>query len=288
MKIIGLENLEDFKLDTTDLMNFSNLNTENKVVIDSNEEIWNKETYNAWVNRFGTPEEAADKISKNPEGLLSILHDKFGDVRGKKIINLMGSNGNKAVALALLGAQVTVADFSEGNKRYALDLAKAAGVKIDYIVSDVLKLPKEHLLANYDIVFAEMGILHYFTDLAPFMKVIYELLDKEGVALIRDFHPISTKLISSRGSTAKVRKHKVTGDYFDTSLEEKDVSYHKYSENDEPKKVFLRRWTLGEIVTSVATSGLVIKSLEEEPNLSSEVFDKGIPKTFTIVAEKAL
>jgi hypothetical protein len=48
----------------------------------------------------------------------------------------------------------------------------------------------------------------------------------------------------------------------------------------------LRNWTLGEIVTSVASEGLYIKILEELPNLSSDVFDKGIPKSFTIVAEK--
>ncbi|QAA30930.1 class I SAM-dependent methyltransferase [Clostridium manihotivorum] len=266
--------------------NFNTIDEEKKVVIDSNEEIWNKETYDAWVNRFGTPEEAAARIKKNPEAVLSILYSKLGDVKGKRIMNLMGSNGNKAVALALLGAEVTVVDFSEGNKNYALELAKAADVKIDYIVSDVLKLPKEKVRGDYDIVFAEMGIIHYFTDLAPFMKLMYELLSNKGIALLRDFHPVSTKLISSRGSTAKVRKHKVTGDYFDTSLEEKDVSYFKYSEDDVPKKVFLRKWTLGEVVTSVANSGLVIKSLDEEPNLSSEVFDKGIPKTFTVMAEK--
>jgi ubiquinone/menaquinone biosynthesis C-methylase UbiE len=274
--------LEDFRLEE----NFNTIDFDKKVVIDSNEEIWNKETYDAWVNRFGTPEEAAARIKKNPEAVLSILYTKFGDVKGKKIMNLMGSNGNKAVALALLGAEVTVVDFSEGNKNYALELAKAAGVKLNYIVSDVLKLPKKDVSGDYDIVFAEMGIIHYFTDLAPFMKLMYEVLSNKGIALIRDFHPVSTKLISSRGSTAKVRKHKVTGDYFDTSLEEKDVSYFKYSEDDAPKKVFLRRWTLGEVVTSVAKSGLVIKSLDEEPNLSSEVFDKGIPKTFTVVAEK--
>ena len=105
--------------------------------------------------------------------------------------------------------------------------------------------------------------------------------------VLRDFHPVSTKLITSRGSTAKVRKHKVTGDYFDTSLQEKDIAYSKYlADNEQPQKVFLREWNIGEIVTAVAKEGFLIKGLDEEPNLSSEVFDKGIPKTFTLTAEK--
>ncbi|HII4441489.1 TPA: class I SAM-dependent methyltransferase [Clostridium perfringens] len=264
----------------------NNILEDKKVCINENKEAWNKETYNAWVKRFGTAKEAAEKIKAMPEKKLNVLLDKFGDVKGKKIFNLMGSNGNKAVALALLGADVTVVDFSEGNRRYALDLAEACGVKINFILSDVLKMPKEVMSGDYDIVFAEMGILHYFSDLSPFMNVIHGLLKDGGKAVLRDFHPVSTKLITSRGSTAKVRKHKVTGDYFDTSLEEKEVAYSKYLEEGEVEKVFLRKWNLGEIVTAVANTGLKIESLTEEPNLSSDVFDKGIPKTFTIVARK--
>lgn len=259
---------------------------QNNVCIEANEEAWNKETYNAWIQRLGEPCEAVKKIRQDPTKTLSILYNKFGDVKGKKIMNLMGSNGNKAVALALLGADVTVVDFSEGNRRYAMELAKAGEVKIEYILSDVLKISEEQITGDYDIVFAEMGILHYFTDLKPFMKIIHSLLGSKGIFVIRDFHPVSTKLIKSRGSTAKVRKHKVEGDYFDTSLEEKDIAYSKYLNDGETEKVLLRKWNLGEIVTAVASEGLIIKSLDEEPNLSSDVFDKGIPKTFTLVAGK--
>ena len=117
-----------------------NLNDDKKVCIDINEEAWNEETYDAWVERFGQPSEAVKRIIKDPTITLSILYNKFGNVEGKKVMNLMGSNGNKAVALALLGADVTVVDFSEGNKRYAMELAKEAGVKIKYVLSDVLKL----------------------------------------------------------------------------------------------------------------------------------------------------
>lgn len=263
------------------------MRNEDTVCIDINEESWNKGAYDAWVERFGKPSDEADRLKKNPEKALYTLYNKFGNVKGKKIMNLMGSNGNKAVALTLLGADVTVVDFSEGNMRYALELAKEAGIKIDYILSDVLKLPEDRFTGDYDIVFAEMGILHYFTDLHPFMNVVYRLLNNNGLFVIRDFHPVSTKLISSRGTTAKIRKHKVTGDYFDCSLRETDVAFSKYS-NDmaETKKVFLREWNLGEVVTAVAKEGLIIKGLEEEPNLSSDVFDKGIPKTFILTAQK--
>lgn len=259
----------------------------------TSEELWNEDTYTAWVARFGTPSEAAAKLIKEPSAKLYPLSTYFGDVQGKKIMNLMGSNGMKAVALSLLGADVTVADFSEANARYAADLAQEADVQLNYIVSDVLKLPDHVLDGSYDIVFAELGIVHYFTDLAPFMETVRHLLSPDGIFVLRDFHPVTTKLISSKGSTAKVRKHKVSGDYFDTTLEEKKVSYSKYLpstgkplDEQEHSVVYWRRWTLGEIVTAAASSGLVIRQLIEEPNLSSNVYDKGIPKTFTLVAGK--
>ncbi|OZQ69077.1 SAM-dependent methyltransferase [Paenibacillus sp. VTT E-133280] len=259
----------------------------------TSEELWNEDTYTAWVIRFGTPSEAAAKLIKEPSAKLYPLSSYFGEVKGKKMMNLMGSNGMKAVALSLLGADVTVADFSEANARYAADLAQEAGVQLTYIVSDVLKLPDHVLDGSYDIVFAELGIMHYFTDLAPFMETVRRLLSPGGIFVLRDFHPVTTKLITSKGSTAKIRKHKVSGDYFDTTLEEKKVSYSKYLPStgkpvgeQEHSVVYWRRWTLGEIVTAAASSGLVIRQLAEEPNLSSDVFDKGIPKTYTLVAGK--
>ncbi|OWR32652.1 SAM-dependent methyltransferase [Saccharibacillus sp. O23] len=250
-----------------------------------NEEAWNRETYDAWVRRFGTPEEAAARIAKQPSKSLSVLGEAIGEPDGKRIMNLMGSNGSKAVALALLGASVAVVDFSPGNRRYALELAEAAGVSLDYTVSDVLKLDTDKLAGTYDVVFAEMGILHYFTDLTPFMRLAETLLAPGGRFVLRDFHPVSTKLISSRGTTAKIRKHKVDGDYFDTSLEEQEASFAKYAEGESPR-VLLRKWNLGEIVTAVAQSGLTLAVLREEPNLSGDSFDRGIPKTFTLICHK--
>lgn len=257
--------------------------------IPENQQAWLQDTYEAWVHRYGTPEEAVLQLRKNSATVLQPIAKYFGAVSGKQIANLMGSNGIKAVALAMLGAQVTLFDLLPGNARYAEELAQAAGLEIRVVVGDVLQLPEMHLQGNYDLVFAELGIVHYFTDLGPFMAVVGKLLGLGGRFVLRDFHPVSTKLISFRGTTAKIRKYKVTGDYFDRSLEERDASYTKHlpsGASGPVPKVWWRKWTLGEVVTAVASSGLFIRVLEEEPNLSSEVFDKGIPKTYTLVADK--
>ena len=253
-----------------------------------NEAAWNQLAYDAWVNRFGLPEEAAEKIKSDPAARISSLYKYLCPIEGKKIINLLGSNGNKAVALALLGAEATVVDIASENARYANNLARAAGVPLKYIVSDVLELPEKELVPEYDVVLIELGILHYFVDLNPFMAVISKLLNKGGKLVLQDFHPISTKLITSKG-----KKHKVTGDYFDSSLEETEVAYMKFvpgiqylteEEKSSFNKALLRKWTLGEVISAIGNQGLCIKLLDEEEGPKPE--DKGIPKLFTIVAEK--
>lgn len=54
----------------------------------------------------------------------------------------MGSHGAKAVAAALLGASVTCVDISPSNADYGQQLAAAAGVEVQFVVSDVLQLPE--------------------------------------------------------------------------------------------------------------------------------------------------
>jgi 2-polyprenyl-3-methyl-5-hydroxy-6-metoxy-1,4-benzoquinol methylase len=133
-----------------------------------NEKAWNDLAYEAWCAKYGNPCEVALKIMKIPEKTIGVLLEEFGELKGKKVANLMGSHGMKALALARLGAEVTVIDFSEGNKRYAEELSGEMKTPIHYVLSNVTEVPDSELTGDYDIVFAEMGILHYFSDLTPF------------------------------------------------------------------------------------------------------------------------
>ncbi len=247
-----------------------------------NEVAWNQDAYDAWIQRFGTPQEAGARLKKDPQARLTSLFPYLEPLAGKKVINLLGSHGTKAIAMALLGADVTVVDISQENAHYAQTVAKMINVNIYYITSDVLNMPRDKLDASYDLVLMELGILHYFVDLEPLTRVIVDLLRPGGQLVLQDFHPISTKLIISKG-----KKQKVIGNYFDKSITVTDVAFSKHLPTDKqhrPQQVYLRKWTLGEIVTAVAQAGLSIRRLDEEPN--SKIDDIGLPKTFTLVAEK--
>ncbi|WP_100487991.1 class I SAM-dependent methyltransferase [Sporolactobacillus pectinivorans] len=249
-----------------------------------NEKAWNEDAFQAWISRFGTPEQAAAKIRHDPVGRLAQLAPYFRVVKGKKIINLLGSHGGKALALSLLGADVTVVDISEENAAYAQRTAAALGTPLNYIVSDVLRLPKNIRTSGYDVVLMELGILHYFIDLDPLAKLVFQLLKDGGQLVLQEFHPVSTKLVTTRG-----KKQIVFGNYFDQTLKEREVAYGKHlSSRDQSEalnyKVFLREWTLGEIVTSFARSGLRVDRLDELPNTKNS--DIGLPKLFTLVCSK--
>ncbi|MFB7637400.1 class I SAM-dependent methyltransferase [Peribacillus butanolivorans] len=247
-----------------------------------NEQAWNQNNYLALVNRYGKPKELASKIKQNPKWRLHPFYKYMGDVTGKKITHLMGSNGVKAVALAIIGANVKVVDFSQENATFANELAKEADVSIEYIISDVLSLSSEHVSEKQDLVLMELGVLHYLIDLQPLFEKVKMILKPGGRFILHEFHPISTKLITSNG-----KKHKVAGNYFAPAIENNEVAFSKHMPDEEKEslsKVVQRKWTIGELITEVGQSGLVIKVLEEEPN--HKIHDIGLPKTYTLVAER--
>lgn len=72
--------------------------------------------------------------------MLKRYSDYFDTYSDIKITNICGSCGKKAVPLAVLGAEVTVFDISEDNKRYALEVAAAAKVNLNFEICDILEI----------------------------------------------------------------------------------------------------------------------------------------------------
>ena len=91
---------------------------------------WEFDAYNFWVKTSGTPEERAAKDKENPKKMLKQHAGYFEGYEGIKVANICGSCGKKAIPLALLGAEVTVFDISEDNRRYAMETAEAANASM--------------------------------------------------------------------------------------------------------------------------------------------------------------
>ncbi|WJE52421.1 class I SAM-dependent methyltransferase [Bacillus cereus] len=256
-----------------------------------NKKSWSAAAYEAWTNRHGTPKEYAKKLMQDPTLEVAYYLPYIQNLQGKRIINLLGSKGNKAVAFALLGANVTVVDISKSNAKYATELADAAEVSIEYIVSDVLEITPSQ---SFDVVLLELGVLHYFLDLKPLFKLISRLLKDGGTFILRDYHPLYTKLLAIDD-----QKFKVNGDYFSEEVIEDNVAYSillNKTQQETLPKTMIRRWTLGEIITEVAGANLHIEKLIEEhgphqrwvfPSSAPKEIEERIPGLYTLIATTA-
>lgn len=248
-------------------------------LVKANKIAWETKAYQAWVRQYGTPEELAETLKQTGSHHLRYWLKYIGDPAGKRILNLLGSHGRKAISLAMRGAEVTVIDLSEENQRYALDVAAAAQVKLNYICSDVLNIPDEETLDEYDFVLMEFGILHYFTDLGDLFEVVRRRLRPHGRLLLTDFHPFAR----TWANTYNLKDP--TGNYFDKSVREGDVAFAKLLPEEDQSglgKVLGRSWTVGDILSTVGSAGLMIRTFEEIPSPS----DPSFPEFYTLVADK--
>ncbi len=226
----------------------------------------------------GTPEERAKADIENPEQMLRKYAQYFDRYEGVKVANICGSCGKKAVPLALLGADVTVFDISEENKRYAMETARAANVNLRYEVGDVMEIGLAKYDGAFDVVFMEGGILAYFHDIGAFMAKMYALLKPGGKMICSDFHPIIKIMDTLKLETPAVG-------YFSTDVFEGEMAHARFYEEEIRRqfpKCLYRRYTISEIINAVIGSGFTLKRFDEHPAWEDET----LPGEFTAVAVK--
>ena len=237
---------------------------------------WEYDAYEFWVRQNGRPEERAAEDIKDPEKMLRKYARYFDRYEGVKIANICGSCGKKAIPLALLGADVTVFDISEQNRRYAMETARAANVSIAYEVGDVMKTDLSKYGGFFDVVFMEGGVLHYFHDIDAFMRIMYALLKPGGKMICSDFHPV-TKIMD----TLKMGMPRVG--YFTTDIIECEMAHARFYDEEVRKQIprcALRKYTVSEIINSIVGSGFTLKRFDEHPAWE----DKDLPGEFTAIA----
>ena len=243
-----------------------------------NKKAWEYNAYEFWVKQSGTPAERAKEDLENPKVMLRKYADYFDTYSGVKIANICGSCGKKAVPLAVLGAEVTVFDISEDNKKYALEVAKAAKVDLHFEVCDILEIDMEKYGNYFDVVFMEGGVLHYFHDIDEFMSIMYSLLKENGKMICSDFHPF-TKISDI------LHFEQPTMSYFSTEVFEAEMAHARFFEENVRKqmpKCSYRKYMMSEIINSVINSGFTLKKFDEHPAWT----DEKVPGEFTIVAGK--
>ena len=243
-----------------------------------NKKAWEYSAYEFWTRTSGTPAERARQDLENPEKMLRRYAGYFDRYEGVKVANICGSCGKKAIPLALLGAEVTVFDISEENRRYAMEVAEAAHTAIDYVVGDILETDLEKYGGVFDVVFMEGGILHYFHDIDEFMKIMYSLLKPGGKMICSDFHPF-TKIVDC------LKLETPSMSYFSTDVFEGEMAHARFYEEEirrQMPKCSLRKYTISEIINGMIRNGFTLKQFDEHPAWEND----RLPGEFTAVAIK--
>lgn len=243
-----------------------------------NKKAWEYSAYEFWLQNSGLPADRAKKSLENPLGILKRYACYFDHYAGVRIANICGSCGKKAIPLAILGAEVTVFDISEDNRRYAMEVAEAAGVTLHYEVCDVLEIDREKYGSYFDVVFMEGGILHYFHDINEFMHIMHALLKNNGKMICSDFHPF-TKI-----SDILVLQQPSVG-YFSTDVFEGEMAHARFYpdavRNQMPKCLY-RKYTVSEIINAILKCGFLLEKFDEHPAWTND----SLPGEFTAVASK--
>ncbi len=240
---------------------------------------WEFDAYNFWVRTSGTPAQRAAKAKEDPKRMLKQYAAYFDSFEGVKVANICGSCGKKAIPLALLGADVTVFDISEDNKRYAMETAKEADAAISFEVCDIMKIDMGRYEAYFDVVFMEGGILHYFHDIGEFMDIMYKLLKSGGKLICSDFHPF-TKISDI------LRFGQPTPGYFYSEVFEGEMAHARFYDEETRKQIpkcRYRKYTISEIINGIIGAGFTLERFDEHPAWE----DEKLPGEFTAVAGKA-
>ena len=250
-----------------------------------NKAAWEHRAYEWRVSHVGTPQVVANEMMNNPKKSLRYHAEYFNDVDGKNIASICGSDGRRAIALSLLGAKAVVFDISEPQKKYALELAKAAGVNIGYIIGDFCETDTIGYAEYFDYAYAEGGILHYFHDLDRFFSILFKIMKTSSTLILCDFHPFGKIASANWNADSKDRATEADVDYFDTNIKSGDVAFKQFfdeREHDSFPDVSVRRYTLSDIINAIIRAGFNLVEFNEHPGWVNQKR----PGEFTIVAKK--
>jgi len=186
-------------------------------------------------------------------GLPAPVRHALADLKEKRVLHLQCGTGEATAELAELGAVVTGVDSSG----QALEAARERWPSILWVQAEPQALPGELRRGRFDLVYSGLGSLAQVRDLDAWTRNVAATLKQGGDLLLFEEHPVALcvdGLMHWRES------------YFDEGS---------------------RR--LGQIVTTVARTGLAPRALEEYPARSEgwRHHDPRIPGTFLLYAQRA-
>lgn len=211
----------------------------------------------------------AARLRAGEEFLFPEELELLGDLNGKKLVHLQCNAGQDSLCLARRGADVTGIDLSDEAVAFARTLSVESGLPAHFVEAEVVGWLQE-TGERYDLAFASYGATPWLPDLPRWARGVHRVLRPGGRFVYVEFHP----LVWSIGADFGLNKD----DYFAEAPFFEPVNDYVASsglalgaltkaaapgENSIPASSW--QHGLGEVMNSLAQSGLVLECVREYP-----------------------
>lgn len=208
-----------------------------------------------------------------------------GDVGGRRLLHLMCATGEESLSWSVLGADAVGVDISDAEIALARAKAPDAGLDARFVTADVGALPPDLAGGRFDLVYAATGVLVWIPDVDRWAAVIAGALAPGSRFLLFEAHPVEMCLWGVDGRV------EITEDYFDTGRPLESVGWSHFEGAEDAREPSVEfGWTLGQVITALATAGLRIERLDEYPTDSEWRFGEAmaearrLPGTILLIA----
>jgi SAM-dependent methyltransferase len=192
------------------------------------------------------------------------VREAVGAVAGLDVLHVQCHIGHDTVSLARRGARVTGVDFSPASLDRARDLARRAGVRVDFVEADSTALPVE-LHNRFDLAYATVGVICWIDDIEAWMRSVAAALRPGGRLLLVELHPLYQMIESADPLRTDFPYGHDGGRTFD-----EDGSYADPDARLAATESVQYAHSLGEVVTAAVQAGLRVERLEEHLDLDHD------------------
>ena len=200
-------------------------------------------------------DERSARLLLDPEGWLP------ESVVGTRVLCLAGGGGRQSVAFALLGADVTVLDLSEGQLGRDREAAAQYGVSIRTIAGDMRDL-SPLAPASFDLVWQPYS-LNFVPDAAEVFRQVARVIRPGGLYHVMTANPFVAGIATSdwTGEGYLLRHRYIDG--APVRYEDEEWVYDRTTVDEPIPGPREYRHSLATIVTSLVGAGFVIQRVSE-------------------------
>lgn len=209
----------------------------------------------------------AGQTARYPEQLALL-----GDVSGKRLLDLGCGDGMELLEWARDGAVVVGVDNSARQLAAAERAAATLGLPCRLILADLLRLPEDPLLGEFDIVFSSY-VTAWIGDLDACFSGAHQALKAGGVLLLTGRHPLSAYFGEMQDGATYRQAYFQPGPFVFAS----EGASKDWNPAGDRRTAVEWRHTVRDLVTAIAHAGFRITDLVERGDATPKT---GLPSGY--------